>query len=316
MDIKGSVVLVTGGAGLIGSHTVDRLLKEDVENIVVFDKVINERNLAEAMRSRRVKVIQGDIFKLQDVKAAVNGADFVFHFAAMLMLPSIKNPRKCLRDNIIGTFNLLELIGKQKVKKLIFASSIAPYGSSKEKVLMTEDYPFKNRTMYGASKIVGEQFCRIIYDMTGLKYLALRYSSAYGPRQHWEGLYPRLILHALERIDQGLPPQIEGSGDDVQNFIYVEDAAEASVLALKSDVDDEAINIASGVPTTTKELIQTLINLTRPGLEIEFLPAPENAFQPSRWVSIEKAKMLLGFAPRTDLQTGLRKLIEWRRHTR
>ena len=138
---------------------------------------------------------------------------------------------------------------------------------------MTEDYPFNNRTIYGASKIAGEQFCRIFHDVTGLKYVALRYSSAYGPRQHLEGVYPRLIMRALDRIDAGLSPQIEGEGEAVQDFVYIEDVAAANVLALKSDVDDEAFNIGSGKPTTERELIQKVVDLTKPGLEIEYLPA-------------------------------------------
>ena len=311
MDISGSVVLVTGGSGLIGSHTVDRLLREDVERVIVFDKVINKRSLENAMRSRKVNILQGDIFNFQDVEAAAKGVDFVFHFAAMLLYSSVKDPRGCLRDNINGTFNLLEIISKYRVKKLVFASSIAVYGSSREKVLMTEDYPFNNRTIYGASKIAGEQFCRIFHDMTGLKYVALRYSSVYGPRQHLQGVYPRLIVQALKRIEKGLSPQSEGTGEEVQDFVYVEDVAEANILALKNDVDDEAINIASGKPATVRELIQTLIDLTNPKLEIEFVPVPEKTYLPSRWISIEKAKRLLGFEPKTDLKTGLKKVIEW-----
>jgi len=149
--------------------------------------------------------------------------------------------------------------------------------------------------------------------MSGLNYLALRYSSVYGPRQHYQGVYPRLIMHSLDRIDKGLPPQIQGKGDEVQDFIYVEDVAEANILALRSDISDEALNIVEGKPTTVKELVQTLINLTNPALKIEFLPAPEKLLVPYRWFSGEKARKLLGFKPKTELKTGLRKLIEWRK---
>jgi UDP-glucose 4-epimerase len=143
--------------------------------------------------------------------------------------------------------------------------------------------------------------------------LALRYSSVYGPRQHYEGVYPRLIMHSLDRIEKGLSPQIEGRGDEVQDFIYVEDVAKANILALKSDVNDEAMNIVKEEPTTVKELIETLIAITDPGLEIEYLPAPDRVFVPYRWFSGEKARKVLGFKPKTDLKTGLAKLIEWKR---
>ncbi len=316
MDISGSTVLVTGGAGLIGSHTVDRLLRENIGNIIVFDSFINEKNLENAMRSRKVKIIQGNISDTKDIRAAVSGADFIFHLAARLLRPSARDIRGSLKDNIVGTFNLLEIAGKRKVKKFIFGSSISMYGSSQKPVVMTEDYPLNNRTMYGASKIAGEQFCRVFHDMYGLIYLALRYSGAYGPRQHIEGLYPRLIMHALDRLDKGLPPQIEGNGDDVQDFIYVADVAEANVMALKSDVDDEAINIASGRPEALKELIQTLIDLTDPKLKIEYLPLPDDAISVSRWVSVEKAKKLLGFEAKTSLREGLQQIINWRKQSK
>lgn len=312
IDISGSTVLVTGGAGLVGSHTVDMLLAENVGNIIVFDRVINEANLGNAMRSPKVRIIQGDIFSRKDVEGATKGVDFVLHLAAILLLSSAKNPRRCLRDNIDGTYNLLDIISKGRVKKLVFASSIAVYGDSQREVLMTEDYPFNNRSMYGASKIIGEQFCRIFQDMIGLRYIALRYSSVYGPKQHWQGLYPGLIMRALARIEMGLPPQIKGNGNEVQDFVYVGDVARANVLALKSSVDDEAINIASGKATTLKELIDILIDLTNPGLNIEFLPIQEKTFNASRWISVEKARRLLGFEATTDLKTGLKRLIEWR----
>lgn len=315
MDIGGSTVLVTGGAGLIGSHTVDRLLKEDVGEIIVFDRLINEDNLSIARQSKRVQVRQGDIYEAGAMDAAVQGADFVFHFAAMLLLPSARDPVASLKTNLIGTYRLLEAIGKHHIRKLVFGSSISIYGGSKDRVLMTEDYPFKGRSIYGATKIAAEQFCRVFHDTIGLRYLSLRYSSVYGPRQHLEGAFTGLIMRAIDRIRQGLPPQVEGEGDSVQDFIYVGDVAEANIQALKSDANDEAINIASGVPTTERELVQAIIDVVSPGLAIETLPARPNAYAPSRWVSVDKATRLLGFEAKTGLREGLKQVFEWRRRT-
>jgi len=312
-DISGSTILVTGGSGLVGSHTVDRLLDEDIEKVVVFDKVINEKNLENARKSRKVKIVQGDIFNPDEVKRASRGVDYVFQFAGMLLLPSSRDPRGALRDNILGMFNLLELLVKQKIRRFVYSSSISIYGSSKKKVLMKEDYPLNNRTMYGAGKIVGEQFCRVFHDMAGLEYVALRYSSVYGPRQHYEGLYPRLIMESLDRIEKGLCPRIEGRGEEIQDFVYVGDVANANLLALKSDVNDEAFNIVSGKPATVRELIQTLIDLTNPELKIDFLPRSSRVSVPFRWFSVEKARKILKFKPETSLKAGLKKLIDWKR---
>lgn len=315
-DIRGSKILVTGGSGLIGSHTVDKLIQRDVEKVIVFDKYINQENLAQSLHSNKVEIIQGDIFDIDRLKSALEGVDYVFHFAGMLLLSAAKNPRGCLRDNINGMYHLLEAITQRKIKKLVYSSSVSIYGSSKDNVPMTEDHPLRNRTMYGASKIMGEQFCRVFHDMAGLDYVALRYSSVYGPRQHYEGLYPRLIMESLDRIEKGLSPQIKGKGDEVQDFVYVEDVAEANIEAMTSHVTDEAINVAYGKPTTVKELIETLLRLTNPDLTIEFLPSEEKVFVPYRRFSIEKAKGLLGFEPMASLEKGLEALIQWKKGLR
>lgn len=312
-DISGSTILITGGSGFIGSHTVDRLIREDIERIVIFDKVINEKNLVDARKSKKVRVIQGDISNPGDVDSAMKGVDIVFHFAGILLNPSAENPRACLISNINGMFNMLEAFTKYKVTRLIYSSSVAVYMGSKNRRLIKEDHPLNSRTMYGASKIVGEQFCRVFNEMTGLNYLALRYSSAYGPRQHYEGLYTRQIMQSLDRIEKGLCPQIQGTGEEVHDFIYIDDVVEATILALKSDLSDEPITIASGKPKTHKELIQTLIDLTNPRLTIDFLPPSSHMPIPYRVFSIEKARRLLGFKPKIDLGTGLKKLIEWKK---
>jgi UDP-glucose 4-epimerase len=312
-DISGSSVLITGGSGLVGSHTMDRLLKEDVDRIVIFDKFINRANLSQVMTSDRVKIIQGDMADPSAVEAALQGIDFVFHFAGLLLLPSKENPVACLSENINGMFHLLDLMIKHQVKRLVYSSSVTIYGSSKEKVIMDEDYPFRNRTMYGAGKIVGEQFCRVFNEMHGLNYIALRYSSVYGPRQHYQGLYPRLIMQSLDRMAQGKPPQIPGSGEEVQDFVYVGDVAEANLLAMTSEEGDLALNIASGRPTSVKELIEVLIDVFSPGMETEYLPATGQSIVPYRWFAVDRAKEVLNWSPQTDLRTGLQKLIDWQR---
>ncbi len=312
-DISGSSVLITGGSGLVGSHTVDRLLREDVDRIVVFDKFINKANLSQVRSSDKVKIIQGDIADPSAIEAALHGIDFVFHFAGLLLLTSKENPAACLSENINGMFHLLDLMIKHRVKRLVYSSSVTIYGSSKEKVIMDEDYPLRNRTMYGAGKIVGEQFCRVFNEMHELNYIALRYSSVYGPRQHYQGLYPRLIMQSLDRMTHDKPPQIHGSGEEVQDFIYVSDVAEANLLAMKSGVSDLALNIASGRPTSVRELIQVLIDVFSPGMDIEFLPATGQSIVPYRWFAVDRAKEVLNWSAQTDLRTGLQKLIDWQK---
>jgi UDP-glucose 4-epimerase len=177
---------------------------------------------------------------------------------------------------------------------------------------MTEEHPFNNRTMYGASKIAVEQFLRAFSEMYGLDYIGYRYMNIYGPRMDYKGTYVSVIPKVLDRIDRGLPPIIFGDGSQSYDFIYVGDAARANILGAKSDVSDECFNIGMGVRTTINELVTLLLELTGSDLQPEYRPQ-EKMFVTHRVGSTEKAERLLGFRAEVSLREGLRRFIEWRR---
>jgi UDP-glucose 4-epimerase len=312
-DISGSKIVVIGGAGFVGSHLVDRLVDQDCREIVVFDNFVRGRraNLTRAMHSPKLRLIEGDIRDVAALDRALQGADYVFHLAALWLLQCVENPRSALEVNITGTYNVIEACQRANVKRVVYSSSASVYGDMLISP-MGEEHPFNNRTMYGATKIAGEQMLRAFNEMSKLDWIGLRYFNIYGPRQDYRGAYVAVMMKALDRIDVGLPPVIFGDGTQSYDFVYVGDVARANVAALKADVTDECFNVASGKATSINELIGLLLELSGSSLEPEYRPAAQS-FVSRRLASTTKAERLLGFKAETDVREGMRRLIEWRR---
>ena len=314
MDIVGKRLVVIGGAGLIGSHTVDCLLQEDVREIVIYDNFCRgtHDNLAHALRDPRVKIFEigGDVCQSDILAAALKGTDGVFHFAALWLLQCHEFPRSAFDVNIRGTFNVIEACVQQGVKRLVYSSSASVYGDAVEEP-MTEDHPFNNTNFYGATKVAGEQMCRAFHHRYGLNYVGLRYMNVYGPRQDYHGVYIAVIMKILDAIDEKKPPVIYGDGSQAYDFVYVGDCARANVLAMTSDVVDRFYNVGTGVRTSIKELVDMILTLT------QFRQAPRYepgglTFVKNRIGSPERAAADLGFKSRVELREGLQKLIAWR----
>lgn len=314
MDLKGSKIMVIGGAGLIGSHVVEELLKEDVGEILVYDNFSRGclENLKEAIKDSRVRIFAdgGDITQMDILDVAMKGTDYVFHLAALWLLQCYEYPRSAFEVNIGGTFNVVEACVRNQVKKLVYSSSASVYGDAVQ-VPMGEDHPFNNRTFYGATKVAGEQICRAFNERYGLDYVGLRYMNVYGPRQDYKGAYIAVMMKILDRIDQGLPPIVYGDGSQSYDFIYVGDVARANICSLKSEATDEFYNIGRGAKTSIEELCKLLLELAGADLEIQYEPAGQT-FVTHRVGTTEKARKEIGFEAKTELKEGLQKLIEWR----
>jgi UDP-glucose 4-epimerase len=315
MELKGTRVLVIGGAGLIGSHVVDLLTNEDVREIIVYDNFCRGtvQNLDFALRDPRVKIydIGGDITQSDILATAVKGSDAVVHLAALWLLQCHEYPRAAFEVNIRGTFNVLEACRDAGIRRLVFSSSASVYGDAVE-FPMTEEHPFNNQTFYGATKIAGEQMARAFWHRYKLPYVGLRYMNVYGARQDYKGTYIAVIMKMLDRIDQGLPPILHGDGTQAYDFIYVEDCARANLCALKSEVTDKNYNVGSGTRTSLKELAQILLRLTESDLPIQYEPAGLT-FVTNRIGSTARAEKDLGFRTTIGLEDGLRRLISWRK---
>lgn len=319
MDIRGKRFLLIGGAGFIGSHTADALLREDVAEVRIFDNFSrgSMENLAEALQDPRCRLhaAGGDILHRELLESAMQGIDGVFHFAALWLLHCHEYPRSAFDVNIGGTMNVLEAVIRTGVRRLIFSSSASVYGDAVEEP-MTEDHPFMNNTFYGASKIAGEQLCRALHarhrdTSQRFEYVGLRYMNVYGERQDYKGAYIAVIMKMLDRLDQGLAPVIHGDGSAAYDFVHVTDCARANVLAMQSERSDRFYNVCTGVRTPLKELADRILRMTGSKLSPRFEPAVPT-FVRNRIGSTARAEAEIGFRTRVALDDGLRKLIDWR----
>ena len=312
MDIRGKRFVVIGGAGLIGSHTVDRLIKEDVKEIVVYDNFVRGRveNLNSALKDPRVKIydIGGDILQTDILDSALKGADGVFHLAALWLLQCHDYPRSAFVTNVRGTFNVMESCVKNGVKRLVYSSSASVYGDAVEEP-MTESHPFNNQNFYGATKICGEAMLRSFHHRYGLDFVGLRYMNVYGPRQDYHGAYIAVIMKMLDAIDRGEGPTIMGDGSEAFDFVAVEDCGLANLCAMKSKASDSFYNVGTGKRTSLKELAEMLIYITGCKETINYAPRSQATLVRNRIGSTKKASQEIGFNAQLDLTEGLQRLI-------
>ncbi|MEE9372604.1 MAG: NAD-dependent epimerase/dehydratase family protein [Saprospiraceae bacterium] len=321
MEIKGSKVLVIGGAGFIGAFIVNELLKENVKEVVIYDNFArgNMENLTEALQDDRCSIFDlgGEIRDVDVLDAAMNGVDYVFHLAAMWLLHCKDFPRTAFDVNIGGTFNVLEACVKNNVKKLIYSSSASVYGDAVE-LPMTEKHPFNNKNFYGATKIAGEAMCTAFNDRYDLKVIGLRYMNVYGRGQDQTAAYTGVVPIMLNKIEANQAPVINGDGSQAYDFIYVEDVAMCNIDALKSNVAFGFYNVGTEVQTSIKKLCDTILQLKGSDLEVIYKPYSEDdarALVQNRIGSRKRAENELGFKYRFELEEGLQKLIDWRIET-
>jgi UDP-glucose 4-epimerase len=317
-SLEGRRVLITGGAGTIGSTIADQLVAQGVGEIVVLDNLVRGRkeNLSWALANGKVTLIDGDIRDQATVLEATAGVDVVFHQAAIRITQCAEDPRLALEVLIDGTFNVIEAAVTQKVSKVVAASSASVYGMATEFPTDEDHHPYGNRTFYGAGKIFEEAALRSFAEMYGLNYVALRYFNVYGPRMDVFGAYTEVLVRWMERIESGTPPLILGDGTQTMDFIYVEDIARANILAATAPVTDEVFNVASGVETSLSDLAHLLLKVMESPLVPEHGPERSVNPVPRRLADTSKARRLLGFEASTDLETGLRELVSWWRRTR
>lgn len=315
MRLEGSKLVLIGGAGLIGSHTADRLLREDVAEIVIYDNFVRGRheNLAAALRDPRVRIfdVGGDILQTDILGAALKDADGVFHFAALWLLQCHEFPRSAFDVNVHGTFNVIQACVEHGCKRLVYSSSASVYGDAVTEP-MTEDHPFNNKNFYGATKIAGEAMLRAYHHRYGLDYAGLRYMNVYGPRQDYRGAYIAVIMKMLDAIDRGESPTVLGDGSEAFDFVAVEDCALANVRAMQADASDRFYNVGTGKRTSLKELAELLLDLTGSNQPIRYAERSAATLVRNRIGDPERAASEIGFTAEIGLREGLERLIAWR----
>src|SRR6476620_2892675 len=311
--VKGSTILVTGGAGFIGSYVIEELLPLQPKKIVIIDNFIRgtRENMKSFINNPVVEFYEGDIRDVIKLEHCIAGANYVFHMAALRINACAASPRDGFDVMLKSTFEVAELCKKHKVKKVIYSSSASVYGLAEHFPTPETDNPYNNQTFYGAAKMWGEQLFRSYKFMYGLDYVALRYFNAYGPRMDSDGKYTEVMIKWLDCIRDEKNPLIYGDGSTTMDFVYVKDIAKSNIAALQADVTDEAFNIGNCEETSLKELLAVLLKVNHSNLTPEF--RAENSINPvsRRLADISKAKEMLGFTPTVSLEEGMKELTDW-----
>ncbi|HZR26912.1 MAG TPA: NAD-dependent epimerase/dehydratase family protein [Vicinamibacterales bacterium] len=312
-------ILITGGAGLIGSHIADRLVDhESVAEVIVLDNLTRGRvdNLAHAMMSGRVRVIEGDIRDRTLVARLMQNVDVVFHQAALRITQCADEPVHAMDVMINGTFTVLDAARDARVRKVVAASTASVYGMAERFPTAEDHHPYDNRTLYGAAKLFNEGLLRTFHDQHGLDYVALRYFNVYGPRMDTFGAYTEVLIRWMDRIESGQPPLIFGDGSQTMDFVHVADIARANVLAAKADVTDRVYNIATGTETSLNDLAAALLKVMGSSAQVEYGPQRKVNPVPRRLADVRRAASDLGFRAEIALEDGLQSLVAWWRDQR
>ncbi len=311
--VKDSVILVTGGAGFIGSYVIEELIPLQPKKIVILDNFIRGtmENMKSFFNNPIIEFHEGDIRDHAMLESVIKGADYIFHMAALRINACAANPREGFDVMLKSTFDIADLAVKHKVKKVIYSSSASVYGLAQHFPTPETDNPYNNQTFYGAAKMWGEQLFRSFKFMYGLDYVALRYFNAYGPRMDTDGKYTEVMIKWLDCIRDGRNPLIYGDGSTTMDFVYVRDIAKANVAALQADVTDEAFNIGNQEETSLAQLLEVLLKVNNSDLKPEH--REENSINPvsRRLADIDKAKKLLNFTPSVTLEQGMKELTAW-----
>jgi nucleoside-diphosphate-sugar epimerase len=302
--------LVTGGAGFIGSHISEELVKRDHE-VRILDNFLTGKKENIASLLDKIEFIEGDIKDFETCQLALEGVDFVLHQAALPSVPrSIKDPLTTNENNIRGTLNVLLASREAKVKKVVFASSSSVYGDDTHlpKIEGRQGNPL---SPYALSKLVGEHYCRIFSQIYGLSTVFLRYFNIFGPRQDPFSQYAAVIPNFITKMLKGEKPVIFGDGEQSRDFTFVSNVVEANILASKAqDVSGEAFNIACGERTTVNSLVNTINEVLNKNIDpVHDEPRPGDV--KNSFAEISKARKMLKYEPLVPFNEGLKKTINW-----
>lgn len=320
-EIAGKAYLVTGGASLIGSHLADALLAGDASEVRLLDNFTlgTPDTISHLLAEPRVKLIRGDVLRLNEVLEAATGTDGIFALAGFLTIPMLQNPALGVQVNTIGLLNTLEAARFAEARRVVFSSSVAAYGNAEAEVL-EEDAATVAATLspvsavYGVSKLFGESLCRLYAQKYRVQFNALRFASVYGERQHARAVNANFIAETYERVRKGEPPIIIGDGKEVHDYIYVTDIAGGCVAAMSSDEHGLVMNLATGVDSTLTEVVHAVLKVCGSTLKAEYRPdtrVVRSAGGTHLGFSRKRAESAIGWIPRVSLEDGIRRYVRW-----
>ena len=323
MKIAEGKFVITGGASLIGSHVAEQLLSQGAREVVLLDNYAlgSPDTVRSLLDNPRIKLVRGDILRVNELFDVFEGADGVFAIAGFLTLPLSQNPSLGLAVNVDGQVNIFEACRYRGVKKVVFSSSVAVYGDPAPG-LIDEKTPASLATfqpaaaLYACTKLIGENLCGLYSARHGIQAVALRYSTVYGERQHYRGVNALYIMENYDRIIRGERPTVPDDGSEVHDYIHVADVARANVMAMASDVTGESFNVATGVATNLNRIVELLLQFTGSSLKPEFKAGGSHvrsSVTKQLDFSRAKAEKMLGWVPEVTIEEGIRRLLEWRK---
>jgi UDP-glucose 4-epimerase len=301
-ELNGKSILVTGGAGFVGSHIVDRLSSQN--NVIVLDNLFTGLSSNLEKSKDRIKFVKGDILDKELLKDLVKNVEYIFHLAANVgNIRSIKDPYFDMDVNIKGTLNLLEACRDSRIKRLVYAGSAACYGEAKY-LPIDEDHPLNPESPYAVSKLAAEKYCFAYHKVHGIPIAVVRFFNIYGPRQDTSE-YANAISIFLSKFRKGEPITIYGDGEQTRDFIFVGDIVTGNLLAATQPAAVSGIfNIATGKGTSINQLVEAIRKVSGIQGKVNYLPARAGEVKHSR-ADIKKAGKILGFHPETNLKDGL-----------
>ncbi|MFN2520815.1 MAG: NAD-dependent epimerase/dehydratase family protein [Candidatus Limnocylindria bacterium] len=306
--------MVTGGAGNVGSHIVDAAIAAGAREVVAIDALVRgvPENLSGAIATGKAHLVEMDIRDRAAVAAAIDGADVVLHQAALRWTRCQEAPRDCQEVMVEGTYNVLEAAAAAKVSRLVLASSAVVYGEPRH-LPLDEDHVLAGTQVYAAAKVANEQMARAFAHLHAVPTVTLRYFNIYGPRMDIRSRFVEVMVRWLDLIDSGKPLTLFGDGSASADFVYVSDVARANLLACEVAVADVVVNVCSGSETRMRDLAELLLRITGSRAGMEFREQPAGALPARRFGDPRRAQHVLGFRAQTELEDGVRRLIEWRR---
>ncbi|NOZ64829.1 MAG: SDR family NAD(P)-dependent oxidoreductase [Caldiserica bacterium] len=315
MTLKGKKILVTGGAGFIGSHLVDLLLKKGARVRVVDDFSSGKReNLSQHEGNDNLEVVEGDIRDRSLLKTTLSGIEWVYHLAVKCLRESLKDPFIVHEVNATATLDLCELCREVGVEKFVYVSSSEVYGSA-EYVPMDENHPLNPTTAYGASKLAGEKYALAYFYTYGLPVTVIRPFNTYGPREHFEGVYGEVIPRFIIQLLNNHPPTIFGDGKQTRDFTYVEDTARGILeISLHPDAVGKTFNVARGEEVSIIEVANLLIHLLNKETISPVFLSPRPGDVKRHFANASYARKVTGFEAKVAFPEGIEKFLLWFRN--